>query len=136
MIRVKEESLSYDEANDIFMHQSRAFTGISLSFFPSGEPVGETELREGRTWGLEKAWHRSGILAGEAEYVNCVLHGLAKEWNASGVLISSGEYEYGIAIREETWSEDGQLAKDYHLIASDPDYEILQGLKEESTTNG
>ena len=86
----------------------------------------ETVFRDGLIWGTTKEWYGSGQLMREASYFKGVFHGKVQEWHKSGQLAEQGEYEYGIALWEKRWDENGQLVEDFSLTEADEDYAVLQ----------
>ncbi len=52
-------------------------------------------------------------------------HGFRREWSESGVLILEEEWEFGVRLRGQALSEDGQLVETYELKPGEPYYKTL-----------
>jgi len=44
----------------------------------------------------------------------------------SGQLAEDGEYEFGIALWEKSWDEEGSVTEDFRLTEADEDFDTLQ----------
>lgn len=130
LIRVPSSELEYDEDEAIYLRDGEPFTGIAYELYPSGALEGESEFRDGLSWGVGRGWHPNGQLSSEGHAFKDVQHGIAREWDEQGRLEEESYCEYGIVIYEKKWNEEGVLIEDYQLKESDPDYEELQRLWE------
>ncbi|KVC97365.1 hypothetical protein WI77_08420 [Burkholderia ubonensis] len=105
------------------------FSGIAYSIAENGKREEETSYVDGLRSGLSRAWSDDGQLVEEATYWGDVFHGSARTWYDNGQLEREGEYEYGIALRERSWDEEGHLLSDYTLSKDDGQYKFLEELR-------
>ncbi|VWC06868.1 Putative antitoxin YwqK [Burkholderia aenigmatica] len=106
------------------------FSGVAYSENEMGVREEETSYVDGLRCGLSREWNDDGTLVKEAMYSWDVFHGAARTWHDNGQLERDGEYEYGIALHEKLWDEQGNLLSDYVLSKDDGQYEFLEKLRQ------
>jgi antitoxin component YwqK of YwqJK toxin-antitoxin module len=133
VLRVERRKVSFQTENvgpnGNWMHKGRPFTGVAYTLAPDKTVRSEQEFRDGLRWGPCWERYRSGQLYAESHYYRDVLHGQAREWHENGQLAEDGEYEYGIALWQKKWSEDGTLLEEYKLAEGDSNYAMLQSFR-------
>ena len=129
MKRVLARTLSYDSDKDLYYLDGEPFTGIAFTLAKDGSEKAQMEYLEGLRSGLTTEWYKPGQPMVESNYLRGVLHGSAREWHRNGKLAEEGTYEFGIAIVEKEWDENGQLTKDYKLQQWDENYQRLLRLR-------
>lgn len=129
MKRVSADQLEYP-GDGLYYLQGSPFTGIAYRLHREGTLRSELEYRDGLRWGMSREWYGPEQPMVEAPYFKGVLHGRAREWHRNGQLAEDGEYEYGIALWEQEWDEDGTLTSEHRLSEAEPDYETLRRYRE------
>lgn len=133
MLRVERRKVSFQTEhvgpNGNWMHKGRPFTGVAYSLAPNGTVRSEQEFRNGLRWGPCRERYRSGQRYAESHFCRDVLHGRARQWHENGQLAEDGWYEYGIALWEKKWAEDGTLLEEYTLTEADANHALLQSFR-------
>jgi antitoxin component YwqK of YwqJK toxin-antitoxin module len=129
MQRVLASSLAYDSSEDAYYLDGKPFTGVAFTAAKDGFERSESEYRDGLRWGPTREWYAPGQPKVESNYFRGVLHGAAREWHRNGALAEHGVYEFGIAIWEKQWDENGQLTKERTLKETDSAFGRLQRLR-------
>ncbi|RJO70103.1 hypothetical protein D5S18_30095 [Nocardia panacis] len=127
MDRVPASRIDYGD-NGFHCLDGVPFTGVACTE-KDGIIRSEVTYREGLRSGPTKEWYPSGQPMVDSTFARGVLHGRAREWHASGQLAEDGEYEYGIALWEKQWDENGVLEDSYTLTESDSDHQTLLHLR-------
>src|SRR5262245_5956219 len=114
--RVPYEEVDYP-GDGYYYHDGKPLTGVKYTLNDDeGWLEAETEYVEGLPSGLKREWAGPDKrLLYEGEFRGGVLHGRKRRWTDDGTLIEDGEYEYGIALWEKMWDEDGNLIDEYEL---------------------
>lgn len=134
MLRVKRSEVSFQTTecgpNGNWMYRGRPFTGTAYTLGPDRNVQSEQEFRDGLQWGNCWERFRSGQMYREATFFRDVMHGRVREWYEDGQLAEDGEYEYGITLWEKKWDKNGTLVEDYRLSESDPDFQLLEAMRQ------
>src|SRR4051794_6650707 len=88
------------------------FTGVTRTWYPSGELRSEVGYRHGLRWGRGRDWYAGGQLACEGYFVSDSQHGTSREWHRDGTLALETECHHGLVLREREWDEGGVLLRD------------------------
>src|SRR5215467_12546606 len=126
---VPQDSLDYP-GDGYYYLDDEPFTGVAVSLYKDGSVKSEIEYKQGLKWGLERHWFASSKLEAETEMQRGVVHGKERVWYADGQLKEEGEYEHGVTLKRKEWNEKGELVDDYELKETDPDYSLLQRLRD------
>lgn len=122
MTRVLAKTLDYHEDDDLHYLGDTPFSGTAYTLAKDGRVKAEMDYRDGLRWGATREWYGNDQPMVSSTFYRGVLHGRASEWHANGQIAEDGEYEFGIALWEKHWDEDGKPTKDYRLAESDPNH--------------
>jgi len=126
--RVPDDSLQYESG--LMLLGGKPFTGVAFrSHDDEGWLEREIEYRDGVEWGWKREWGRRKKPIRESPMLRGVVHGRERTWHDNGALATEGEYEYGIALWESSWSEDGALVARVELAETHPNFALLQQLR-------
>lgn len=125
MLRVELDDL-LDDGGGTYSYGGRLFSGVSFELFPDGSLWSETTFVDGHQEGVARTWYENGQLKSEGSFLGATLHGPSKEWFPDGQLKSASVCEYGICLEEKEWDDNGKLTKDFRLLPTDYNYEILK----------
>jgi antitoxin component YwqK of YwqJK toxin-antitoxin module len=124
MQRVPASSIEYP-GDGLSYLDGRPFTGVAYTLGADGAERSQTEYRQGLRWGNTTERYDSGQPMVESVFHKGVLHGRAREGHPNGQLAEDGEHEYGIALWERTWDENGSLEDDFVRAEYDQDHQTL-----------
>lgn len=130
MTKVNFEDLEPSDDYLTMLYKGRLFNGIAVENDDQGRELSLTTFVDGQQNGLRQEWSINGRLLREQFLKTNALHGVSREWYENGQIMSDGVYELGICLKEKRWSKNGVLEKDYVICNEDPQFEILQRLRE------
>lgn len=125
MERVDFEELGYDTEKYLDTFGGEPFTGIAYETHPDGSLASETAFTDGLKDGRSVEWYASGQIKEEYFMRQGSGHGLLREWFENGSLKREKMREYGIAVWDRTYDEEGNLVESFVLPEDDVLYKIL-----------
>lgn len=128
-MRINVEDLEPADDYLLMEFDGLPFTGTAFEE-NGGCVISEAAYVEGKRTGVSKIWSKSGLLLKKEEMYLDVFHGVVEEWNEDGVKTREALFELGIRLADRQWSANGDLQADFSLSEGDPQFLILEGLRE------
>lgn len=104
---MRREGLLYE------INTEEPFTGIAVSYWPSGEVESESEWRDGKPHGKNIRWYENGQKRREIEFRDGEFHGKWTVWYENGQKKEETEFHDDKLIGRKEWDRDGNLIEEW-----------------------
>jgi hypothetical protein len=128
MLRVNTDLIELTDSH-VYLLDGKPFTGVGYEANDDGTIISEMEFHNGIQHGTTRGYYSTGQIKRETQFECNIRHGLARTWDEVGDLVSEDEYENGVCIRRKLRVPSGHLSVCYQLDESDPQFEMLQRLR-------